>query len=115
VLWPAGRQGENSQGEFRAGGGTFGSSVQFLLTDGSGMSPDAAWVLKERLAVPSKGELRQFPRVAPGFVIEIVSPSDRLAAAQPKMRLRAANAWSWGGPSGAITGAFYALPRAFEV
>jgi Uma2 family endonuclease len=72
-------------------GKPFGSSVQFLLPDGSGLSPDAAWVSNERLAVLSKRELRQFLRLVPEFVIEVMSPSDRLAAAQKKMRLWAAN------------------------
>jgi Uma2 family endonuclease len=72
-------------------GRAFGSSVQFILPDGSGLSPDAAWVSNERLAVLSKRELRQFLRLAPEFVIEIMSPSDRLPDAQKKMRLWAAN------------------------
>lgn len=44
-------------------GKSFGSSVQFLLPDGSGLSPDAAWVSNECLATLSKRELRQFPRL----------------------------------------------------
>src|SRR3979411_1583822 len=31
-------------------GKSFGPSVQFFLPDGSGLSPDAAWVSNERLA-----------------------------------------------------------------
>src|ERR1700761_4360387 len=54
-------------------GKAFGSSVQFLLPDGSGFSPDAAWVSNERLATVSKRELRQFPRLVPEFVIECMS------------------------------------------
>lgn len=72
-------------------GKPFGSSVQFLLPDGSGMSPDAAWVSNERLASLSKDERRQFLRLVPEFVIEMLSPSDRLVAAQKKMGLWAAN------------------------
>jgi len=72
-------------------GKPFGSSAQFLLPDGSGLSPDAAWVSNERLALLSKRELRQFLRLVPEFVIEVMSPSDRLTAAQKKMRLWAAN------------------------
>jgi Uma2 family endonuclease len=72
-------------------GKSFGSSVQFLLPDGSGLSPDAAWVSNERLATLSKRELRQFPRLVPEFVIEVMSPSDRLATAQKKMSLWAEN------------------------
>jgi Uma2 family endonuclease len=72
-------------------GKTFGPSVQFLLPDGSGRSPDAAWVSNDRLSLLSKQERRQFLRVVPEFVVEVMSPSDRLAAAQKKMRLWAAN------------------------
>jgi Uma2 family endonuclease len=68
-------------------GKAFGSSVQFMLPDGSGLSPDAAWVSNERLATLSKRELRQFPRLVPEFVIEVMSPSDRLVSAQKKMSL----------------------------
>lgn len=39
----------------------------------------------------TKRERRQFLRLVPKFVIEVMSPSDRLAAAQKKMRLWAAN------------------------
>jgi Uma2 family endonuclease len=35
--------------------------------------------------------LRKFLRVVPEFVVEVMSPSDRLKAAQQKMRLWAAN------------------------
>lgn len=69
----------------------FGSSVHFLLPDGSGRSPDAAWVSKARLSVLSKRELRKFPRVVPEFVIEVMSPGDRLRSAQKKTRLWASN------------------------
>jgi len=72
-------------------GKAFGSSVQFMLPDGSGLSPDAAWVSNERLAVLSKQERRQFPRLVPEFVVEVIPPGDRLPAAQKKMRLWAAN------------------------
>jgi Uma2 family endonuclease len=72
-------------------GRVFGSSVQFLLPDGSGLSPDAAWVSKERLAVVPRRELRQFPHLVPEFVIEVMSPRDRLKASQKKMRLWAKN------------------------
>ena len=72
-------------------GKAFGSSVQFLLPDGSGLSPDAAWVSKDRLSRLSKQEKRQFPHMVPEFVVEVMSPSDRLKAAQKKMRLWTAN------------------------
>jgi Uma2 family endonuclease len=68
-------------------GKAFGSSVQFLLPDGSGLSPDAAWVSNDRLARLSKEEKRKFLRLVPEFVVEVLSPSDRLASAQKKMGL----------------------------
>jgi Uma2 family endonuclease len=72
-------------------GKSFGSSVQFMLPDGSALSPDAAWVSNERLATRTKQQLRKFPHLVPEFVVEVLSPSDRLSAAQKKMRLWAAN------------------------
>src|SRR5579863_2218876 len=48
-------------------------------------------IQRTRLAVLSKRERRQFLRLVPEFVIEVMSPSDRLAAAQKKMRLWAGN------------------------
>jgi|HubBroStandDraft_6_1064221.scaffolds.fasta_scaffold77418_2 Uma2 family endonuclease len=72
-------------------GKAFGPTVHFLLPDGSGRSPDAAWISNERLSHLSKRERRQFLRVVPEFVVEVMSPSDRLKAAQKKMRLWAAN------------------------
>jgi Uma2 family endonuclease len=72
-------------------GKAFGPTVHFLLPDGSGRSPDAAWISNGRLALLSKEERRQFLRGVPEFVVEVMSPSDRLKAAQQKMRLWAAN------------------------
>jgi Uma2 family endonuclease len=59
-------------------GKPFESSAQFLLPDGSGLSPDAAWVSNERLAALSKSERRQFLRLVPEFVIEVMSPMTAL-------------------------------------
>ncbi|MES1262445.1 MAG: Uma2 family endonuclease [Acidobacteriota bacterium] len=66
-------------------GKAFGSSVEFILPDGAAFSPDAAWVSNERLALLSKAERRQFLRLVPEFVVEVMSPSDRLGAAREKM------------------------------
>jgi Uma2 family endonuclease len=74
-----------------ARGRSFGPTVQFFLPDGSGLSPDAAWVSRERLLSVPRGELKKFPHMVPEFVIEVMSPSDRLAAAKKKMRFWAAN------------------------
>jgi Uma2 family endonuclease len=65
-------------------GKAFGSS-EFILPSGAALSPDAAWVSNERLAALTKKERRQFLKLIPEFVVEVMSPSDRLAAAQRKM------------------------------
>jgi Uma2 family endonuclease len=72
-------------------GRAFGSSAQFLLPNGAALSPDAAWVSNERIATLSKRQRQEFLKLVPEFVIEVMSPSDRLAAAKRKMRLWAAN------------------------
>jgi len=66
-------------------GQTFDSSVEFLLPDGSALSPDASWVSNEALARLSRQERREFLRLSPEFVVEVMSPSDRLKRAKAKM------------------------------
>jgi Uma2 family endonuclease len=69
----------------------FGSSVQFFLPDGSGLSPDAAWVSNENLARLTRQERKKFLRLSPEFVVEVLSPSDSLRAAKEKMERWIAN------------------------
>jgi Uma2 family endonuclease len=66
-------------------GKSFGSSVEFILPTGAALSPDAAWVSNSRLSQLSKEQLRKFPPVIPEFVVEVMSPSDRLNPAMEKM------------------------------
>lgn len=70
----------------------FGATAEFILPTGAALSPDAAWVSNERLAQVPKPKLRQFLPLCPEFVIEVMSPSDRLHAAQKKME-----SWMRGG------------------
>jgi Uma2 family endonuclease len=63
-----------------------GTSTEFILPTGAAFSPAAAWVSNARLATRSKQELRKFLHLSPEFVIEVMSPSDRLKAAQEKMQ-----------------------------
>jgi Uma2 family endonuclease len=72
-------------------GETFESSAQFILPDGSALSPDASWVSHKSLAKLSHTQRRSFPRFAPEFVVEVMSPSDRLKAAREKMEQWIAN------------------------
>jgi Uma2 family endonuclease len=66
-------------------GRAFGSAGEFILPNGAAYAPDAAWVSNARLAKLSKAELRKFVKLVPEFVIELMSPSDRLPAAKSKM------------------------------
>jgi Uma2 family endonuclease len=63
-----------------------GPSAEFILPTGAALSPDAAWVSNQRLSQLSKVQKTKFPPVTPEFVIEVMSPSDRLPAARKKMQ-----------------------------
>ncbi|MFZ9739993.1 MAG: Uma2 family endonuclease, partial [Prochlorotrichaceae cyanobacterium] len=67
-------------------GYTFDSSTCFKLPNGAERSPDAAWVAKDRWEALSKADRSKFPPLAPDFVIELRSISDRLDVLQAKMR-----------------------------
>jgi Uma2 family endonuclease len=66
-------------------GRTFGATTEFILPGGAALSPDAAWVSNARLSTLSKSQLRKFLRLTPEFVVEVMSPSDRLKPAMEKM------------------------------
>lgn len=78
-------------------GKAFDSSAQFVLPSGAALSPNAAWVSNQRLAQLSKEQKRKFPPVCPEFVIEVMSPSDRLKEAKAKMEewIRAGVELAW--------------------
>jgi Uma2 family endonuclease len=65
----------------------FESSAKFTLPNGAKRMPDAAWILKERYFAFSPTEREErFTNIAPDFVIELRSKSDRLPILQKKMR-----------------------------
>lgn len=65
----------------------FESSAKFTLPNGAKRMPDAAWILKERyFALPEIEREERFARIAPDFVIELRSKSDRLPILQKKMK-----------------------------
>ena len=78
-------------------GKAFGATAEFILPTGAALSPDAAWVSNRRLSQLSKEQRRKFPPVCPEFVVEVMSPSDRLKAAQEKMKewMRAGVELAW--------------------
>jgi Uma2 family endonuclease len=72
-------------------GRTFDSSAGFFLRDGSMLNPDAAYVTEEQLKGLTRSDLARFPRLAPAFIVELRSESDRLAGVQEKMESWIAN------------------------
>lgn len=67
-------------------GYTFSSSTIFKLPNGADRSPDAAWICRERWEALTPEQRRKFPPIAPDFVIELRSATDRLEILQEKMR-----------------------------
>lgn len=66
-------------------GRAFASNTGFILPDSATLAPDAAWVLKSRLDLLTKEQKRRFLPLCPDFVVELVSPSDRLKTVKDKM------------------------------
>jgi Uma2 family endonuclease len=66
-------------------GRAFSSSTGFTLPNGAVRSPDAGWILRSRWEGISRQERRRFAHITPDFVIELLSPSDRLSEVQEKM------------------------------
>ena len=62
------------------------SNTEYLLPSNAARSPDASWVLRTRLAGFSKEQKKRFLPLCPDFVVELVSPSDRLDKVKAKMR-----------------------------
>ncbi len=72
-------------------GRVFDSSAGFFLPDGSSLSPDAAYVTPEQLKNITSEDFQHFLHLAPAFVIELLSYSDRLSKAQEKIQCWIAN------------------------
>jgi Uma2 family endonuclease len=68
------------------GGQAFESSAMFVLANGAKRSPDAAWISPNRWALVPADERKKFPPIAPDFVIELRSETDRLASLVEKMQ-----------------------------
>ncbi len=63
----------------------FDSSAGFTLANGAMRAADAAWMTNERWEQVPVEDRSGFAHICPDFVIELMSPSDRLAAARAKM------------------------------
>jgi Uma2 family endonuclease len=63
-----------------------GSNTEFFLANGAARGPDAAWIHASRLDQFDDEEVRKFLHLCPEFVVELVSPSDRINKVKAKMR-----------------------------
>ena len=59
-------------------------------------SPDVAWISNEKWDAIPNIDKQKFPYVTPEFIIELMSPFDRLGAAKEKMEKWIANGVSLG-------------------
>jgi Uma2 family endonuclease len=67
-------------------GYTFGPTAGFKLPNGAIRAPDASWIPRERWDAIPEAERFPYPLLCPDFVVEVMSPSDRLNTAQEKMQ-----------------------------
>jgi len=70
---------------------SFDSSAGFTLPNRSMLSPDAAWIKRERWDALSEDEQEGFAPLCPDFVAEIRSRSDNLPPLESKMQEYIAN------------------------
>ncbi len=66
-------------------GKAYESSGGFRLANGAVRSPDASWILKERLDELSEQDRQGFKKICPDFVIELRSDTDSLPKIKAKM------------------------------
>ncbi len=66
-------------------GKTFDSSSGFSLDTGAMLSPDASWIAWDHWNALSPEDRRGFARICPDFVVELLSPTDRLTDTMRKM------------------------------
>ncbi|MBW4538197.1 MAG: Uma2 family endonuclease [Myxacorys chilensis ATA2-1-KO14] len=64
----------------------FDSSTGFNLPNGGDRAPDVAWVRQDRWDTLTPEQKEKFPPIAPDFVLELMSPSDKLSDVQAKMQ-----------------------------
>lgn len=60
-------------------------NVGFKLPKSVNLSPKCSWILKERYNALTQKQREGFPPIAPDFVVELRSKSDRLKPIQEKM------------------------------
>jgi Uma2 family endonuclease len=78
-------------------GVAFDSSTLFTLPNGAKRSPDASWVRRERWEALPPEQRQGFGLLCPDFVVELRSPTDRLADLQEKLQEYIENGAQLGG------------------
>jgi Uma2 family endonuclease len=66
-------------------GFVFSSSTIFKLPNGADLSPDVAWIRREKWLALSQQQRQKFPPLAPDFLIELRSATDKLETLRFKM------------------------------
>ena len=72
-------------------GVVFDSSTGFKLPDGSDISPDAAWVRRDRWDALTPEQKEKFAPICPDFVVELRSTTDSLEKLRAKMKVYVKN------------------------
>lgn len=67
-------------------GVVFDSSTCFHFPNNADLSPDVAWIKQERWDALTQKQKEKFPPIAPDFVLELMSPTDRLKETQDKLQ-----------------------------
>lgn len=67
-------------------GVVFDSSTGFTLPNNAKRSPDVSWIKLSRWQELTQTQQRKFAPIAPDFVLELLSPNDRLSDIQDKMQ-----------------------------
>ncbi|MEG3940251.1 MULTISPECIES: Uma2 family endonuclease [unclassified Microcoleus] len=69
----------------------FDSSTGFKLPDGTDISPDAAWIRRDRWDALTAEEKKKFAPICPDFVVELRSTTDSLEKLRAKMKVYVKN------------------------
>ena len=72
-------------------GVVFDSSTGFKLPDGSDISPDAAWVRRDRWDALTPEQKEKLAPICPDFVVELRSTTDSLEKLRAKMKVYVKN------------------------
>ena len=70
---------------------TFDCACRFILPNGANRGPDASWLSRERWDALTPDEKRKGAPLCPEFLVELMSPSDRLEDQKEKMEEYIAN------------------------